>query len=196
MGNYLRGDRQPSFDFLLRMAEKGVDLNWLVAGEGRPGAPVSASESVAIPRYTVRASAGDGLEAISEEVADYFLVAREWIARYCPPGARLGLIEAQGDSMEPTIRSGDGLIVRFDLDRADIGRGGLFIINLHGAILVKRISRRLDGTVVVSSDNPFYPTETLTPDAADELLHIQAKVLLNIAPPRSGPPLTGHGGAG
>ncbi|MBL4598557.1 MAG: helix-turn-helix domain-containing protein [Rhizobiaceae bacterium] len=42
IGNYVRGDREPSTDFLLRLRNKtGVDLNWLLTGEGHePAKPV------------------------------------------------------------------------------------------------------------------------------------------------------------
>lgn len=187
---WIKGPTEPRVSDLVRVAEiADVTIEWL-AGQGpdKGQKQVSASpdlQSVAIPRYEIQASAGDGLSVLSEEVADYFTVSREWIMRYCPAGAKLGLIEAKGDSMDPTIRDGDGLIIRLDVTRADVGSGGIFVLNYNGNLLVKRIQVQLDGTVIVASDNINYRTETLTPDAAEQLLDVRAQVLLNIAPPRS-----------
>jgi len=33
--NFLNGTK-PSWDFLLKLAEKGVNINWLLTGEGKP----------------------------------------------------------------------------------------------------------------------------------------------------------------
>lgn len=191
IAGYVSGASSPQLQLLERIAEAtGESLIWLATGQSSVGMPDAAMSNasaglVSIPRYEIQASAGDGLSVLSEEVADYFTVSRDWIMRYCPPGAKLGLIEAKGDSMDPTIRDGDGLIIRLDVTRADVGAGGIFVLNYNGNLLVKRIQVQLDGSVIVASDNINYRTETLTPDAAEQLLDVRAQVLLNIAPPRS-----------
>ncbi|WP_375588074.1 S24 family peptidase [Hoeflea alexandrii] len=53
LGNYLRGEREPSYDFLRRLRERrGVDINWLITGEE----PV---RSVSSPRYGALVSSYD-----------------------------------------------------------------------------------------------------------------------------------------
>jgi len=58
---------------------------------------------VTIPRCAIHASAGGGSVVLSEEVEDYFTVSHDCLSNYLPKGAKGGIIEARGDSMEPTI---------------------------------------------------------------------------------------------
>lgn len=67
VNNYVRG-RQPSYVFLLRMAEMGYDLNWLLAGTRTES---TGYVSDTIERYGSRSSAGDQL----------FKEIEEWIRR-------------------------------------------------------------------------------------------------------------------
>ena len=116
LGNYIRGDREPSFEFLERLRRiAGVDLNWIVSGQsGTHGADLvmsnggttmvaqlkgtksTGNESISVARYSVQASAGNGAVVLAEDVADYFRVGRDWLERYVPRGARTGIIEARG----------------------------------------------------------------------------------------------------
>ncbi len=60
------------------------------------------------------------------------------------------------DSMEPTLADGDEILV--DRDRREVrGGGGIFVLRIDGAILVKRL-RACVGGVEVASDNPGYAT--------------------------------------
>ena len=184
---WLKGPTEPRASDLIRISEFAkVDLGWLLSGtqEGSKG-PVVSDDRVSIPRYEIRASAGDGLVPLSEDVADHMVFARDWISRHIPARAKLGMIESEGDSMEPTIRSGDGLIIRFDIETSDVDKGGIFVINLNGAVQVKRLQRTFEGNVLVLSDNTNYREQQLTPDQADQFLNVIAKVVFNIAPPRT-----------
>jgi len=184
-GAYVRGETDPPHSFYTRIHEKtGVDLNWLVTGETGPQS-VAMPDAVAIPRFEIQASAGSGLQPASEDVAEFMYMARDWLSRFVPPSAKLGMIEARGDSMEPTIRDGEGLIIRFDIDQPMVENGGIFVINLNGAVMIKRLQVRHDKSVAIKSDNEFYDDEKLSADEANEILHVIAKVVFNIAPPRS-----------
>jgi phage repressor protein C with HTH and peptisase S24 domain len=66
----------------------------------------------------------------------------------------LSVIEVEGDSMEPTLRDGDEILV----DRAPRPlRSGLHVIRLDDVLLVKRLEPGPSGTLQVISDNPAYP---------------------------------------
>ena len=45
---------------------------------------------------------------------------------------------------------------------------GIYVIELRGDMLVKRVQRKLDGSLVVKSDNPAYEPETISAEKADE----------------------------
>lgn len=184
LGNYIRGDREPSYDFLVRLKEKtGVDLNWLLAGDG--GRAVARSgDAVGIPRYSAQPSAGDGTVALSQDIDDYFTVSRDWLSRYAPANARIGMLEARGDSMLPTIADGDVLIVSFDIDRQDVANGGVFVITYEGNLFVKRLQIMIDGTVQIMSDNKLYDTEKVSREMADEHMQVHAQVIWSGGPLR------------
>lgn len=132
---------------------------------------------ITVARYTVHASAGGGSVVLAEDVADYFRVGRDWLERYMPRGARTGIIEARGDSMEPTIRDGDILLLNFDIGNQDIANGGVFVITIDGNLFVKRLQIMLDGTIVIRSDNERYQPERVDREYADEKMQVHARVV-------------------
>lgn len=63
----------------------------------------------------------------------------------------LGIIQAIGNSMHPTIDEGDLLL--FQCDGSSV-EGGIYIIELEGDYLTKRLIKR--PTIKLISDNPIY----------------------------------------
>lgn len=182
LGNYLRGEREPSYDFLRRLRTAcGADINWLITGEGTaeraPSVRGEAPNPVSIPRYAIQASAGDGAVVLSQEIEDFFTVSPDWLARYLPKGAKAGIIEARGDSMEPTIADGDILLLDFSISSSVVNDGGVFVISVDGALLVKRLQVTVDGHILIRSDNDLYEQEKVTREFADERIKVHAKVV-------------------
>jgi len=182
IGNYERGDRQPDTEFLGLLRERiGADINWLITGEGNgsttPAVLGKNLHQVSIPRFAIQASAGGGSVVLSEEVEDYFTVSRDWLSRYLPKGAKAGIIEARGDSMEPTIADGDILILDFSIDSSVVNDGGVFVISVDGVLLVKRLQVTVDGHILIRSDNDLYEQEKVTREFADESITVHAKVV-------------------
>jgi len=78
---------------------------------------------------------------------------------------RLVLITAVGESMEPTIRSGDLLLIDTSIDR--IVDNAIYVVVYAEHLVVKRVQRFFNGAVTIKSDNAAYVEETLAPtDAA------------------------------
>lgn len=130
-----------------------------------------------IPYYEVQVSAGGGALVQSQDAEDAFVVGRDWLSKYLPPNARCGIVEARGDSMEPTIRDGDILLLNFDVSRAHVDAGGVFVITVDDALLVKRLQVMLDGSVMVISDNDLYQAEKVSREVADERMVVHAQVV-------------------
>ena len=123
---------------------------------------------VMVPRYDVRAAAGGGAVIHSEQIVDHLAFKADWVRstlRLNP--AWLLLIEAVGDSMEDTISDGDLLLVNTHEPR--IKENAIYAVNVNGNLLVKRIQLKLDGTLIVKSDNPRYDPEVVPPNEADQL---------------------------
>lgn len=195
--SYLEGV-EPSASKLVQLADGlNVNLLWLATGEGpmRPaddatpatngtslstmvqmqGLPPSiAADFALIPRLDIRASAGNGALSYDEEVIDFLAFQASWLrARNVnPDSARV--MTAKGDSMEPTIRDGDVLLVDTSIDR--VRDNALYIIVFEGLVFVKRIHMKLNGAILLISDNERYPPEEVTPEAAPRL-HVAGRVV-------------------
>lgn len=162
----------------------GVRVEWLAVGdlpmERHPlwvDPPPSSSNDYRlastdfsmVPRYDVRASAGPGAEAGIELVEDHLAFRGSWLRSKGLSPKNLTAIHASGDSMEPRIRNGDVLLI--DTSAREITDGMVYALNYDGGIRVKRLYRRIDGTLVIHSDNPTYtPREELvTPDMMEAI---------------------------
>lgn len=133
------------------------------------------SDYAFIPRRDVMAAAGDLVLIPGEEVVDYVLFKTEYLRRDLGLDPRnLTVIQAKGDSMEPTIRSGDLLLL--DMSQAYEGDNAIYVLNIDGRVLVKRLAFRLDGAIEVKSDNERYASELVKPQGND-LFRIVARVV-------------------
>ena len=63
-------------------------------------------------------------------------------------------VQVAGDSMEPTLYDGEAIIVDSLVNRIDVD--GVYVLRLGADLLVKRAQRRLDGGIVLLSDNAVY----------------------------------------
>ena len=162
-------------------ALSGVSLDALL---GVPSGSLVPTDAVRLPRYDIQASAGAGAVALAEDIQDFMSVSREWLSRYVSPSSRIGIIETRGDSMEPTIRDGDILMVTHDIDDDGVAGGGIFVISVEGHLMVKRLQRRLNGDMQIVSDNKHYENETIPADQLAHKLIIHARVFWHGGPIR------------
>lgn len=186
LDRWINAQASPTIEGVLEIARFcGLTVGELVEGDVKPTTGMMPSGLFLIPRYDVQASAGNGALAISDAVSDRFMVTRDWLSRYVHPNDRVGLIEARGDSMEPTIQDGDTLLINFNFGGRDaILHGGVFVITLEGALLVKRLQITMGGELLIISDNPAYETERLPRATAEERLIVHARVVWTGGPIR------------
>lgn len=132
---------------------------------------------VALPVMSLSASAGGGAAVVSEHQTGVINFDRDWLyntLRLNP--AHLFTMPTVGESMEPTIKAGEFLLVSRAEEHTALG-DGIYIIRLEGDILVKRLQRIPGGKLLISSDNPAYkPYEIKVNDGID--FSILGKVML------------------
>lgn len=172
----------PNAKVLAAWAKAGVDVAYVLSGErvkvqknepiktknasrahaiAEPRPKGDADEYVYVAKYDVHASAGNGAVIHDESVVDHLAFKRNWITRTLGLDPKsLALIDVSGDSMSPTINDGD--LILLDTRPAHVRAEGIYVINLAGALLVKRLRMRLSGVVDVVSDNERYGTETIS----------------------------------
>lgn len=112
------------------------------------------AEWVDIPRLPLGASAGPGALARDEAPSGQLRFSARWLKAQGLDPVALSVIAVEGDSMEPTLRDGDEILV----DRTPRPlRAGIHVIRLDDMLLVKRLEPGPAGTMRVISDNPAYP---------------------------------------
>lgn len=155
---------------ILRAAEiLGVRTAWLMTGEGAmagdeiavlPSLDLCNSDSIRIPVLANSGAVGSGSEMLDGDyVVGDLALSQHWINRYIKPAniRELRFMHARGESMAPTFSDGDVLLV--DAGAQDPStHEGVYVLEVHGKVYIKRVRMRMNGRLEVSSDNPTIKT--------------------------------------
>lgn len=166
VSNWEAGRTTPTADFFADVEVLGLDVNYIITGRrlskpltGPAAAPAGDSDTIRLPLFSATGSMGKGNDLITEDVLMGDIpVSRHWLALNVPrsrPEA-LQLVHAYGDSMLGTLNSGDFAIVDTDCKVADVD--GVYVLQANGQLFIKRVTRRMDGAYVITSDNPSVRT--------------------------------------
>ncbi len=183
------------------IAGSGINAHWLLTGDGPMlieeaagygGQAILTGEGVdlaadqvreesgayaLVPLYDVRAAAGHGAVVEREQIIDWLAFRKDWLWRELHAAATdLYLIEVDGESMEPTLRPGDVILV----DRRSaqlVPRDGVYVMRMDGTLLVKRLQRLPGRQVRVTSDNPAYQPFALSLEQPGDDLAIVGRVV-------------------
>jgi len=186
---------RPSADTLRRIAEHfGVTVDDLLRRDLSAGAPTADKDanvvalhpdeatpldSIQVKEYHVSFSAGNGHQATFDvieesEPATYRL---SWFRKTGVKPKNARRFKVVGDSMEPFLFAGDSVLIdTAETDPARIIDGKLYAIRYGNDLRIKRLFRRLDGTLVLRSDNAAYKDEEVPPELADEHISILGRV--------------------
>jgi len=165
-----RGFVAPSEPSLRALARAlGVSLDWLIANSGPmdgPAGPGPETGMALVPVYGM-VPAGPPYDPGDPEVVGLMGISPEHARRDV-----FGLV-VRGDSMAPTLRDGDRILVARDEKWAD-GRVVVVRVN-RGEYTVKRL-RIQDDLLVLSPDNPGFPPIVLAPEDEPEIVGIVIEV--------------------
>ena len=189
MNHYESGKRAPNSELLSKIATVlECDPGWLLTGEGeaektnatsKDAVPIpsgSLNGFVLVPRYNIESSAGGGSVIHSEQIVDHLAFKASWVSKELGTDPNnLLLIHSIGDSMEPTFRSGDLLLV--DRNKARVKGDGIYLINFDDGLIVKRLEWMMDGTVVIRGDNTSVSREQKLTYIEMEKLHLLGRVV-------------------
>jgi len=130
-----------------------------------PEAAISM-QVVTVPEYDVRLSAGPGFLNEHESIRDVWQFSHRYLVDEMRLRAgQLAVVQVEGDSMEPTLRSGDRVLV--DHSDRNPARPGVFAIWDSGATVVKRLERVPASDppqITLLSDNPHHKEYTVPAD--------------------------------
>ena len=137
---------------------------------------IASKEYALVPLYEVRARADHETEAEKEQTAP-LIFERRWIHRELrAQPSDLWLIHVDGESMEPTLRHGDLILI--DRRKAEVvPRDGIYVLRMEESLLVKRLQRLPEHKVNASSDNPAYGSFVLSLDVQNEDFAIIGRVV-------------------
>ena len=124
---------------------------------------------VRVPFLEVRASAGRGRASVPAETmaADHLLFSRSWLRSLNVAPEDAEMLLAEGDSMSPTIKDGDMMLV--DRGYGEVVHGKIYALVVNDLVVVKRINMLAIGGMMLISDNDRYPAETIRREDVDRV---------------------------
>ncbi len=138
-------------------SELGAPEDFSSAAREKP----TRGDWIDVPRLALGASAGPGSLAGEEAAIGAFRFGARWMREQGLDPAMLSAIVVAGDSMEPTLRDGDEILV----DRTPRQwRDGIHVVRTGDALLVKRLDTGRPGTLALVSDNRAYEPIELARD--------------------------------
>ena len=140
----------------------------------------TAISSYTIPVFGAVASMGSGavIQVENDAVVDHIRLTKQFVdanMRGISSPSNLAVLSAIGNSMEPTFKNGDILIV--DKGASELKTDSIYVFERFGELFIKRIDRRFDdGAVVIKSDNPLHG-ESIVPSGEKDSLHVLGRVV-------------------
>lgn len=182
---WTRGLSKPPFTGIAKLcAAQNISLDFIYTGLSPTHAdhpenanmPAFSDEDFAlVPQLNIEASAGLGISNGDHEIVENHLAFKKsWLKRHNINPASASAITVTGDSMDPTIRNGDTLLI--DTSINEIRDNGIYIVVVNGMTMVKRIHLKLNRSITLISDNPNYPSEEIIFDDTHQL-HIAGRVM-------------------
>ncbi|MEG8019446.1 S24 family peptidase [Sphingomonas sp. LR55] len=125
---------------------------YLGVSEAVLGAPPDRVTGFRIPKLDVAASAGPGAQVDGEIVLGTDTLDPTLARKLGLKDRQAAIIRVRGSSMEPGLFDGDHIVVD-TADRTPRAKGGVYVIRIDDAVMVKRVALA-GGRLVATSDNP------------------------------------------
>lgn len=162
--NYEQNDKEPTASTILNIAKYcTISEWWLLTGKGemllKENNLVASNNNYNIDLLNVRAGAGEGIYNYVIETIDTISLDKSFFRTPINTSKVKG-IQVDGDSMEPTLKDGDYVLID---ENINFGTNGIYAIQYGGQILIKRLQFKMDGTILILSDNDKYEKEAFNP---------------------------------
>jgi len=170
VGRYEKEDSRLNLPLLRRLAEiLDCSISEIAGGESD-----RTNGVVGIPEYDVRASAGGGFFVDEETRKTTWPFSRHYLQELRLSTSSLVIVEVQGDSMEPTLRSGDRVMI--DTSDRNPAQPGIFCLWDSDRTVVKRVEKVPASDPVLlrlMSDNPMHSAY----EVAAELVNVIGRLV-------------------
>jgi phage repressor protein C with HTH and peptisase S24 domain len=162
----------PKRDRILAMATLfGCSAAWLQYGVDTKDHAVTnepREDLIDIDRYAVSFLAGTQMAQFNIVEKNPISFKASWLEKKNIKREAARCLYVQGDSMHPYLNDGDLILV--DTNDKTIIDGEVFALRYGDELRVKRLSKRYDGAITISSDNPAFKEEVV---AGDSLKHVE-----------------------
>lgn len=162
-----------------------VSKEWVLTGQGEMLDSDQKSETfdtqydetkmISAPIMSVKASAGNGREQ-HEVITTGELLIDRMLFKVLPNLKNIRAIEVEGDSMYPTLKEGDYVIIE---ENSHFSGDGIYVLQWDSVLLVKRLQAGA-GKIDIISDNQRYAVNTFDPMDDQRSFHIVGKVILRM----------------
>lgn len=142
---------------LLLFREFGLSPEWLETGVGRIFLKQSHKDEPPfkkIPKVKARICAGSGSFETGGAVQGHFSFRIDWLKRK-GSAEKMVLMDIFGNSMEPDMQDGDTVLI--DQSQKSVLAGAIYAVGIEDIIMVKRIEKRPNQLVLLSSHKDYEP---------------------------------------
>lgn len=147
-----------------------LNIDWLLTGEGEMltnnEITNDKTDLVELPYFAETYAAAGGGALNYDETKKPIAFDKSFLEKMLGITVfkNLHIINAIGNSMEPTITEGELLFVNpFENESCQIKDGGIYVVNCNNSTFVKRISHNpISGATLLKSDNTTYPDMEIT----------------------------------
>ena len=176
--NYIQGKRDIPTSLAYKIKQLyDINLDWLLTGKGemikstKDISDCSKDKNIIyIDKLSLQAGAGAGIYNFEVETIEKVPIPLSLFKTPQNPD-HLKIIQVSGDSMEPTLKDGDYVIINTAQKSAN---DGIYALIYDNSVIIKRVQFCLNGNIKIISDNPKYDSFTFT---KEELQDLNIKIL-------------------
>ena len=170
----------PYKEILEFCAKRKISINWLLFDQVVESLQAETDKFARIHYFKdIYASAGGG--ALNEEEAGEMMVLDEELVRKLGGIGTIKYIQAinvLGDSMEPTLFSGD--VVFVNKEHRNAHKAGIYIVSTPAGLFIKRLHLQANGMVALVSDNESYSPEVMNAMDVEVIGKVVGKLSSNV----------------
>ena len=150
----------PNFNKMKELAKAAdVSFDWLAYGRGF--SPLDTRDFIFIPYADFEPAGKKPLPIPDDRGHEDFSIRKEWVRHVLgiEQPENLVMTIAATDSMDPTIRIGDILLI--DTTTTTFTSDAVTLFRMREATILRRIQTLATGTIILKADNPAYEEERL-----------------------------------
>jgi len=185
LNQVLKGKRDVTILNAMALVEKfGVNSEFLLAGYGpmfkeeneQNKKTVKENKIMYVPMDAHAGYCDQFHETVSKDELDFFS-----LPGYQPSYGQHRCFDVAGDSMEPTLFSGDKIVcslVSSDNAYSSLRDNYVYVVITNGDIVVKRVvnNLRTNGTIYLKSDNSYYKNREIEGNEIKEIWMVNLKI--------------------